>query len=109
MQIQFKNNQFISIFFYMKPYAVTLIISITIIFVIRIFYPASIINLSHNLNLFSVSELNVQEVKTLVYLYLAGIVFINYLIFHKHILFKLTYCLLIIINIIIVISSLKQF
>jgi hypothetical protein len=93
----------------MKPYAITLLISISIIFILRIFYSDSSLNISHNLNLFSAYEINVQEVKTLVYLYLAGIVFLNYLIFHKHILFKLTYCLLITINIIIIISSLKQF
>lgn len=93
----------------MKPYALTLIISVIIIFILRFFYPESIINISHNLNLFSISELNVQEVKTLVYLYLAGLVFLNYLIFHKHILFKLIYCVLVMINIILIISSLKQF
>jgi len=93
----------------MKPYALTLIISVIIIFILRFFYPESIINISHNLNLFSISELNAQEVKTLVYLYLAGLVFLNYLIFHKHILFKLIYCVLVMINIILIISSLKQF
>ncbi|MBP1164792.1 putative membrane protein [Chryseobacterium sp. PvR013] len=93
----------------MKPYAVTLLISITIIFILRIFYSNSIVNLSHNVNLFSASEIKAQEVKTLVYLYLAGLVFLNYLIFHKHILFKLVYCLLIALNILLIISSLKQF
>jgi len=47
----------------MKPYAVTLLISATIIFILRIFYEDSSANISHNLNLFSASEINPQEAK----------------------------------------------
>ncbi len=93
----------------MKPYAVTLLISITIIFILRIFYSDSMINLSHNLNLFSASEIKPQEVKSFIYFYLMITMLINYVIFHKHILFKLVYCLLIVINIIVIVFSLKQF
>jgi len=93
----------------MKPYAVTLLISVSIIFILRIFYADSSINVSHNLNLFSVSELNTQEVKTFIYAYLIGTTLLNYAIFHKHILFKLVYCLLISMNILLIIFSLKQF
>lgn len=93
----------------MKPYAVTLFISTLLILILRIFYPYSIINLLHNFNLFSVSELNAEEVKTFVYVYVAGSIFLNYLIFHKHILFKLIYCLLIAFNILLIISSLRPF
>ncbi|MDR6457320.1 hypothetical protein J2786_000413 [Chryseobacterium vietnamense] len=93
----------------MKPYAVTLLISITIIFILRIFYSDSMINASHNINIFSISEISPQETKRLVYFYLIGAGLLNYLIFHKHILFKLLYCLLIVINIILIVFSLKQF
>jgi hypothetical protein len=93
----------------MKPYALTLLISTLLIFILRIFYPYSIINLLHNFNLFSASELNAEEVKTFVYIHVAGSIFLNYLIFHKYILFKLVYCLLIAFNILLIISSLKQF
>ncbi|PWN62605.1 hypothetical protein C1634_007455 [Chryseobacterium viscerum] len=93
----------------MKPYALTLAVSIPIIFIVIIFYPDSATNLSHNLNLFSVSEIKPQETKSLVYFYLMGAVFLNYAIFHKHILFKLVYCLLIALNILLIITSLKQF
>lgn len=93
----------------MKPYAITLTIGITVIFILRIFYPSSIINLSHYLNLFSVSEIKAQEVKNLVYFYIAGSMLLNYLIFHRHILFKLIYCLLITLNILFIIFSLKLF
>jgi hypothetical protein len=93
----------------MKPYALTLAASITIIFILIIFYPGSATNLSHNLNLFSVSEINTQEAKFFIYIYLVGAMFLNYAIFHKHILFKLIYCLLITLNILLIITSLKQF
>jgi drug/metabolite transporter (DMT)-like permease len=93
----------------MKPYALTLAASITIIFILRIFYPGSVINISHNLNLFSVSEITTQEAKFFIYIYLVGAMFLNYVIFHKHILFKLIYCLLITISIVLIVFSLKQF
>jgi hypothetical protein len=93
----------------MKPYAVTLLISITIIFILRIFYSDSSLNISHNLNLFSASEIKPREAKSFIYFYLMVTMFLNYLIFHKHILFKLIYCLLIALNILLIISSLKQF
>ncbi|ATN04668.1 hypothetical protein CRN76_04245 [Chryseobacterium indologenes] len=91
----------------MKPYAVTLLISATIIFILRIFYEDSSANISHNLNLFSASEINPQEAKSFIYFYLMITILGNYLIFHKHIVFKLVYCLLIALNILRIISSLK--
>ena len=93
----------------MKPYAVTLLISVSIIFILRIFYADSSINVSHNLNLFSVSEIKPQEAKSFIYFYLMITMLVNYVIFHKHILFKLVYCLLISLNILFIIFSLKQF
>ncbi len=93
----------------MKPYAVTLLISATIIFILRIFYAESTVNISHNLNLFSASEIKPQEAKSFIYFYLMITMLINYVIFHRHILFKLVYCLLIIINLILIVSSLIQF
>lgn len=93
----------------MKPYAVTLLISVSIIFILRIFYADSSINVSHNLNLFSVSEIKTQEAKSFIYFYLMITMIVNYLIFHKHILFKLVYCLLISMNILLIIFSLKKF
>ncbi len=93
----------------MKPYAVTLLISATIIFILRIFYAESTVNISHNLNLFSASEIPPQEAKSFIYFYLMITMLINYVIFHRHILFKLVYCLLIIINLILIVSSLIQF
>lgn len=93
----------------MKPYALVLAISVTIIFILRIFYPASTINISHNLNLFSASKISTQETKNFVFIYLIGVMLLHYIIFHKHILFKLIYCLLITINILLLIFSLKQF
>ncbi len=93
----------------MKPYAVTLLISISIIFILRIFYADTSVNVSHNLNLFSVYEIKPQEAKSFIYFYLMVTMLVNYLIFHKHILFKLVYCLLIALNILLIISSLKQF
>lgn len=48
----------------MKPYEVTLLISITIIFILRIFYAEASVNISHNLNLFSASELYPFFIKT---------------------------------------------
>lgn len=93
----------------MKPYAVTLLISATIIFILRIFHAESSVNISHNLNLFSASEIKPQEAKSFIYFYLMITMLINYVIFHRHILFKLVYCLLIIINLILIVSSLIQF
>jgi len=93
----------------MKPYAVTLLISVSIIFILRIFYADSSINVSHNLSLFSVSEIKPQEAKSFIYFYLMTTMLVNYVIFHKHILFKLVYCLLISMNILLIIFSLKQF
>lgn len=93
----------------MKPYAVTLLISVSIIFILRIFYADSSINVSHNLNLFSVSEIKPREAKNFIYFYLMITMLVNYVIFHKHILFKLVYCLLISLNILLIIFSLKQF
>lgn len=93
----------------MKAYALTLTVTITFIFIVRIFYPDSIINVSHNLNLFSVVEINTREIKNVIHLYLTGSILLSYLIFHNQLLFKLIYCLLIIINIILIIFSLKQF
>jgi hypothetical protein len=93
----------------MKPYAVTLLISTTIIFILRIFYAESTVNISHNLNLFSASEIKPQEAKSFIYFHLMITMLINYVIFHRHILFKLVYCLLIIINLILIVSSLIQF
>lgn len=93
----------------MKPYAVTLLISITIIFILRIFYSDSSLNISHNLNLFSASEIKPADAKSFIYFYLMITMLLNYVIFHKHILFKLVYCLLIVINMILIVFSLKQF
>lgn len=93
----------------MKPYALTSAISITIIFILRFFYPDSTTNISHNLNLFSESEINIHNTKSFIYFYLVGATLLNYLIFHKHILFKMVYSLLIIINLILIVFSLKQF
>lgn len=93
----------------MKSYAITLLISATIIFILRIFYAESTVNISHNLNLFSASEIKPQEAKSFIYFYLMITMLINYVIFHRHILFKLVYCLLIIINLILIVSSLIQF
>jgi len=93
----------------MKPYAVTLLISTSIIFILRIFYADTSVNVSHNLNLFSASEIKPQETKSFIYFYLMIIMLTNYVIFHKHILFKLIYCLLIALNILLIIFSLKQF
>ncbi len=93
----------------MKPYALILTISLTIIFGLRIFYPNSTINVSHNLNLFSVSTISTQETKTFIYIYLIGSLAVSYLIFHKHWIFKAIYSLLIFINILLIIFSLKQF
>lgn len=93
----------------MKPYAVTLLISSSIIFILRIFYADTSVNVSHNLNLFSASEINLQEAKSFIYFYLMITILVNYVIFHKHILFKLVYCLLISMNILLIIFSLKQF
>lgn len=93
----------------MKPYAVTLLISVTIIFILRIFYADTSVNVSHNLNLFSVSEIKPQDAKSFIYFYLMVTMLLNYAIFHKHIIFKLIYCLLIALNILLIIFSLKQF
>lgn len=93
----------------MKPYAVILLISVTIMFILRIFYADTSVNVSHNLNLFLASEIKPQEAKSFIYFYLIGTMLTSYVIFHKHILFKLIYCLLIALNILLIISSLKQF
>lgn len=93
----------------MKPYAITLLISVSIISILRIFYADISINLSHNLNLFSASEINPRETKNFIYFYLMITILINYAIFHKHILFKLVYCLIIALNILLILFSLKQF
>lgn len=93
----------------MKPYALTLVMSSLIIFILRVFYPHSTINVAHNINLVSVSEISTEETKNLVFFYLMGTMLSNYIIFHQHLLFKLTYGLLIMINIILIVISLKQF
>ncbi len=93
----------------MKLYALTLAISITILFILSFFYSDSVVNVSHNLNLFSASEINIRETKSFIYFYLIGATLLNYVIFQKHILFKLIYCLLIVLNILLIISSLQQF
>jgi len=93
----------------MKIYALIQTISITIIFALRIFYADSTINVSHNLNLLLNSPINTGNAKSFVYFYLVSSMIVNYLIFHKHWIFKAIYCLLICVNILLIVFSLKQF
>ncbi|SDQ04816.1 hypothetical protein SAMN05421664_0145 [Chryseobacterium soldanellicola] len=93
----------------MKIYALIQTISITIIFALRIFYADSTINVSHNLNLLFNSNINTGDAKSFVYFYLMLSMILSYLIFHKHWIFKAIYCLLICINILLIVFSLKQF
>jgi hypothetical protein len=93
----------------MRIYALTLTISSLAIFILRIFFPDLSINVSHNLNLIFNSNINIRDAKNLVYFYLMSSMLLNYFIFHKHIIFKGIYCLLITINILLIIFYLKQF
>jgi hypothetical protein len=93
----------------MRIYPLIQLITVVIISVLKIFYKNSVINLSYNLNLFSASHISFDEVKTLINVYLMGSLGLNYLIFHKHIIFKIIYCLLIAQNILVIICLLKRF
>lgn len=93
----------------MRIYPLIQLSTVVIISILKIFYTNSVINLSYNLNLVSVSPVSVEDVKTFIYVYLMGSIGLNYLIFHKHIVFKIIYCLLIALNILLIICLLNKF
>jgi hypothetical protein len=93
----------------MRIYPLIQLSTVVIISVLKIFYTNSVINLSYNLNLVSISPVSIEDVKTLIYVYLIGSIGLNYLIFHKHIVFKIIYCLLIALNILLIICLLNKF
>ncbi len=93
----------------MRIYPLIQLSTVVIISVLKIFYTNSVINLSYNLNLVSISPVSIEDVKTLIYVYLIGSIGLNYLIFHKHIVFKIIYCLLIALNILLIICLLNMF
>lgn len=92
----------------MRIYPLIQLSTVVIISVLKIFYTNSVINLSYNLNLVSVSPVSVEDVKTFIYVYLIGSIGLNYLIFHKYIVFKIIYCLLIALNILLIICLLNK-
>jgi hypothetical protein len=92
----------------MRIYPLIQLSTVVIISVLKIFYTNSVINLSYNLNLVSISPVSIEDVKTLIYVYLIGSIGLNYLIFHKHIVFKIIYCLLIALNILLIICLLNK-
>ena len=93
----------------MRIYPLIQLSTVVIISILKIFYTNSVINLSYNLNLVSVSPVSIEDVKTFIYVYLMGSIGLNYLIFHKHIVFKIIYCLLIALNILLIICLLNKF
>jgi hypothetical protein len=91
----------------MKIYRLVHSVSILIIFLLRFFYSSSANNVSHNLNLLFNSKLSKNDGKNFLYFFLGLSVLISYVMTDKHKIFKGIYCLLIIINIILIVLCLK--
>lgn len=93
----------------MKIYALILSTCAIIVFFLRFFYSETAGNVSHNLNELFNSHINDSDAKNIVYFNSMLSMLINYLIFYKHVVFKVIYILLIAINIMLLLFSLKQF
>ncbi len=85
----------------MKIYASALIVSSAAVLFLKIFWDGSSVNLSHHLNLLFDADTEGTDAQHLVYFFVTGELLLNYLIFHRHILFKILYCLLIAINVLL--------
>jgi len=93
----------------MKKYRLVHSLSTLLIFIIKIFYPQSVKNISHNVNRLFNSTISEGDAKNLVYFIIMLSVIINYFMFDKHKTFIALYYFLIIFNIFFIIFCLKQF
>lgn len=93
----------------MKYFRLTNVITILIIFILRIFFTDLTNNLTHNINLFSYSPLNNDEVKSSIFFVFGPLLFLNYLLTGENKIFKLLYCILILLNISVIILFLHKF
>lgn len=87
----------------MKIYASALIISSAVLLFLQILWPGSSMNLSRHLNNLFDGNIDPTDAANLIYFFTTGELMLNYLIFHKHILFKILYCLLIAIDILLIV------
>jgi hypothetical protein len=93
----------------MKIYRLTHSGSLLILILLRFFYSSSANNVTRNLNLLFNSKLSIDDGKNFLYFFLGLSVLISYVMTDKHKIFKGIYCLLIIINLILIVLCLKQF
>lgn len=93
----------------MKKYRLIHSLSTLLIFIIKIFYPQSVKNVSNNFNQLFNSAINEGDAKNLVYFIIMLSVMINYFMFDKHKIFIALYYFLIAFNIFFIIFCLKQF
>jgi hypothetical protein len=93
----------------MKKYRLIHSLSTLLIFIIKIFYPQSGKNISHNVNQVFNSTISEGDAKNLGYFIIVLSVMINYFMFDKHKIFIALYYFLIAFNMFFIILCLKQF
>ena len=93
----------------MKYVRLTHIITILIIFILRLFFPDITTNLTHNINLFSHSPFTNNEVRSSIFSIFGPLLFLNYLLTGENKIFKLLYCILILLNISVIILFIHKF